>query len=121
MKSTPLATIVVTVAMAAGFADQVSTHAAPSNARLAAATAAGEGAADQLDALVDQLLGATSTIPALIVHLDAPRRGIDHSAAGGVVDTATGGLIAPDSGVRIASNTKSYRRGSLASGRGRPC
>src|SRR4051812_11544883 len=61
-----------------------------------------------LQELVEQDLSAWPQMPARLLHLLAPKRGIDVEVAAGVADRATGEQLRPGSRFRIASVTKSF-------------
>ena len=67
----------------------------------------------QLRGLVDDAVDASASIPGLIVHVEAPGRGLDVSVAAGVADRATGAPLEADAGVRIASNTKTFTAAAI--------
>jgi D-alanyl-D-alanine carboxypeptidase len=62
----------------------------------------------QLQAVVDETVRASASIPGLVVHVDAPGRHLGVSIAAGVADRATATPLTPDAGFRIASNTKTF-------------
>lgn len=62
----------------------------------------------QLQAIVDRDLQAWPDMPARLLHVLAPSRGIDLEVAAGAADRASGAPLAPGSRFRIASVTKSF-------------
>lgn len=61
-----------------------------------------------LQQLSDKVLEADSTIPGVLIHVEAPDRSFSYSVASGVSDISTGADLNPEGSVRIASNTKTY-------------
>jgi D-alanyl-D-alanine carboxypeptidase len=61
-----------------------------------------------LQTLLDQVLENNDGVPAVALHVDAPRIGLSWGGAAGVADPSTGEPMTPDHPVRIASNTKTY-------------
>ena len=62
----------------------------------------------QLQAVVEETVRVSVSIPGLILHLEAPGEHLDVSVAAGVADRATETPLTPDAGFRIASNTKTF-------------
>lgn len=66
-----------------------------------------------LQQLSDKVLEADSTIPGVLVHVEAPDLLFSYSVASGVSDISTGAVLHPEESVRIASNTKTYVAASI--------
>ena len=62
----------------------------------------------QLQAIADRDVQAWPAMPARLVHVLAPSRGLDLEMAAGVADRATGTPMVPGSRFRIASVTKTF-------------
>lgn len=58
--------------------------------------------------LSDQLIQQDSTIPGVLIHVEAPDINFSHSFSSGVSEIKSGTSLNPDGSVRIASNTKTY-------------
>ena len=67
----------------------------------------------QLQAVVDEAVRASASIPGLVLHVEAPGRHLDVSVAAGVADRATATPLTPDAGFRIASNTKTFTAAAI--------
>lgn len=61
-----------------------------------------------LEASIEEIVGNETTIPGVILHVEAPNQNLDVSVATGVDDRATATPLVPDAGFRIASNTKTF-------------
>jgi D-alanyl-D-alanine carboxypeptidase len=72
------------------------------------AAEAAPGLTASLAALVEDAVSRTPSIPGLLLHVEAPSRGVDVSVAAGLDDRVTGARLSPDAGFRIASNTKTF-------------
>ncbi|MBO6525390.1 MAG: beta-lactamase family protein [Balneolaceae bacterium] len=66
-----------------------------------------------LQQLSDKVLEADSTIPGILIHVEAPDMYFSYSVASGVSDIKTGASLNPEGSVRIASNTKTYVAASI--------
>jgi D-alanyl-D-alanine carboxypeptidase len=62
----------------------------------------------QLQAVVEETVRASASIPGLVLHIEAPGEHLSVSVAAGVADRATATPLTPDAGFRIASNTKTF-------------
>ena len=51
---------------------------------------------------------ADSAVPGALMHVSAPRLGLEWGGAAGVADRQSGALLTPGHAVRLASNTKTY-------------
>src|SRR4051794_36691156 len=71
------------------------------------------GLAAALASSVEEAVSHTPSIPGLLLHVDAPRQGLDVSVAAGLDDRATGTPLSPDAGFRIASNTKTFTAAAI--------
>lgn len=67
----------------------------------------------QLRAVIDDAVGASASIPGMIVHVEAPGTHVDVSVAAGVADRTTGAPLTVDAGFRIASNTKTFTAATI--------
>ena len=67
----------------------------------------------QLRTVVEDAVRASSSIPGLVLHVEAPGRHLDVSVAAGVADRATGTPLTPDAGFRIASITKTFTAATI--------
>lgn len=70
--------------------------------------AAAPDVAAALTAVVRDIVGNDASIPGLLLHVEAPNQGVDVSVAAGLDDRAAATSLAPDAGIRIASNTKTF-------------
>jgi D-alanyl-D-alanine carboxypeptidase len=105
-----LAALAVTLAGACSGDDRPQA-AAPTTVLSAAATTT--DATRELTAIATDVLGRVRAIPGLLLHVDAPGRGVDVSVAVGLDDRTTTTPLAADAGVRIASNTKTFVAASV--------
>jgi D-alanyl-D-alanine carboxypeptidase len=76
-------------------------------------TDAAPGLTAALEALVNEAVSHTPSIPGLLLHVEAPHQGLDVSVAAGLDDRATGAALSPDAGFRIASNTKTFTAAAI--------
>src|SRR5262245_33552388 len=65
-------------------------------------------ALDALQRAVDTAGASDDSVPGVLLHLDAPARGLDVSVAAGVAERASQSPLSPDATFRIASNTKTF-------------
>ncbi len=61
-----------------------------------------------LQQLADHATEADSTIPGVLIHVEAPDIDFSYSVASGVSELKSAASLKPDGSVRIASNTKTY-------------
>jgi len=66
-----------------------------------------------LQELIDNALEQDSTIPGILLHVEAPDLSLSFSVSSGVSDIKTGALLSPNATARIASNTKTYTAVSI--------
>jgi D-alanyl-D-alanine carboxypeptidase len=66
-----------------------------------------------LQAVVEQTVRTSSSVPGLVLHVEAPGRDLDVSVAAGVAERATATVLTPDAGLRIASNTKTFTASAI--------
>jgi D-alanyl-D-alanine carboxypeptidase len=67
----------------------------------------------QFQRVVDDAVNASPSIPGVALHVEAPAQDLDVSVAAGVADRATAAPLQPDSGFRIASNTKTFTAAAI--------
>jgi D-alanyl-D-alanine carboxypeptidase len=61
-----------------------------------------------LQELIDNAIEQDSTIPGILLHVEAPDLDISYSISSGVSDLSTSSPLSPNGTARIASNTKTY-------------
>lgn len=61
-----------------------------------------------LKELIDNAIEQDSTIPGILLHVEAPDLDLSYSVASGVSDLSSGVSLSPNGTARIASNTKTY-------------
>jgi D-alanyl-D-alanine carboxypeptidase len=101
------------VAVAATATTDSATTAAPPDTTVVSDTTALPDVAAQLRTVVEEAVGASASIPGLVLHVEAPGRQLDVSVAAGVADRATATLLTPDAGFRIASNNKTFTAAAM--------
>jgi D-alanyl-D-alanine carboxypeptidase len=67
----------------------------------------------KLQAVVEEAVLASPSIPGLVLHVEAPGRHLDVSVVAGVDDRATATPLTHDAGFRIASNTKTFTAATI--------
>lgn len=67
----------------------------------------------QLQTVVEEAVRASTSIPGLALHVEAPGQHHDVSVAAGVADRANATPLTPDAGFRIASNTKTFTAATI--------
>lgn len=68
---------------------------------------------ESLQELIDKAIEQDSTIPGILLHVEAPDFNLSHSFSSGVSDVNSNTLLPTNSTARIASNTKTYTAVSI--------